>query len=245
MIRLDMSEYSEKQSTAKLIGSPPGYVGFDTGGFLTEQVIKKPYSIILFDEIEKAHPDVYNVLLQIMEDGRLTDSSGRCADFRNTICIMTSNVGARKITDKYNVGFTTAFREEQSYNQLKLDISRELKNTFSPEFLNRLDEVVVFKPLNKDSIKQICKLMLDDVKHRVKEQGYNLSFKEDVVEYITQIGYDQKYGARPIRRVIQNEVENKFADFIITKKVKKNNEVVLGFAENEKEICIVPDKNSI
>ena len=242
MIRLDMSEYSEKQSTAKLIGAPPGYIGYEGGGFLTEQIIKKPYSIILFDEIEKAHPDVYNILLQIMEDGRLTDSLGRTADFRNTICIMTSNVGARKITDKYNIGFATSFHEEQSYNTLKLDISRELKNTFSPEFLNRLDEIVVFKPLDKDSIKQICKLMLDDVSHRVKEQGYNLFFKEDVIEYITKIGYDQKYGARPIRRVIQNEVENKFADFIINKKVKKNNDIILDYKESEKEISIVSEK---
>lgn len=242
MIRLDMSEYSEKQSVAKLIGSPPGYVGYEGGGFLTEQVIKKPYSIILFDEIEKAHPDVYNILLQIMEDGRLTDSTGRSADFKNTICIMTSNVGARKITDKYNIGFTTTFHEEQSYNALKTDISRELKNTFSPEFLNRLDEIVVFKPLDKDSIKKICKLMLDDVSFRVKEQGYNLSFKDEVVEHITKVGYDSKYGARPIRRVIQNEVENKFADYIITKKIKKNNEIVLGYKESEKEICIVSEK---
>ena len=217
MIRVDMSEYMEPHSVSKLIGSPPGYVGFDDGGQLTEKIRRKPYAVILFDEVEKAHPDVMNMLLQILEDGRLTDSQGRTVNFKNTVVIMTSNVGARAITDKKTLGFT-ANREsmekdnEKEYEDTKKEVMAELKKQFRPEFINRVDEIIVFHKLNKEEIEQIIDILLKQVAKRLEEQDIQVIFDKALKELITKKGTDVSYGARPLRRTIQNLVEDKLAE---------------------------------
>lgn len=233
MIRLDMSEYMEPHSVSKLIGSPPGYVGYDEGGQLTEQVRRKPYSILLFDEIEKAHPDVFNILLQILEDGRLTDSNGRVVNFKNTVIIMTSNVGARNITETKHMGFASKEDSLKDYENTKQQVMSELKKQFRPEFLNRLDEIVVFKKLSRESIKTITKLMLKEFEKRVKEKDMTLEITDAVVEYISKIGFDDTYGARPLRRSIQSNIEDAFAESILDSTIKDGDSVKIDVIDNK------------
>ena len=235
MIRFDMSEYMESHSVSKLIGSPPGYVGYDEGGQLTEQVRRKPYSIVLFDEIEKAHPDIFNMLLQILDDGRLTDSNGRTVNFKNTVIIMTSNVGARNIVEKHSIGFASKEDSKQNYEKTKSLVMDELKKTFRPEFLNRLDEIIVFNKLGKEAIEKITKLMLDDVKVRLKNKNITVEFTDKLIEHISKVGFDQVYGARPLRRAIQNNIEDMLAEEILDGKIKVGSNIIVN-AENEKII---------
>ena len=222
MIRLDMSEYMESHSVSKLIGSPPGYVGYDEGGQLTEQVRRKPYSVILFDEIEKAHPDVYNMLLQILDDGRLTDAQGRVVSFKNTIIIMTSNVGvsALKNTPKA-LGFSeeSSERNEQKTKEILLDA---LKKRFKPEFLNRVDVITVFHPLNEAQIKLIAKNMLYDINKKLKDKNITITFSEDVLDMVATQGYDPEYGARPLRRLIEQKIEDKLAEEMLAGNIQDN-----------------------
>jgi ATP-dependent Clp protease ATP-binding subunit ClpC len=215
MIRLDMSEYMEKHSVSKLIGSPPGYVGYDDAGQLTEKVKRKPYSIILFDEIEKAHPDVFNILLQVLEDGILTDSHGQRTDFRNTVIVMTSNIGARRMTDLKSLGFAISDDTVYKYEDMKRNVLEELKDTFRPEFLNRVDDVIVFRPLDIKDIEKIAGMMLDRIRERVASGGLVLTFDDNVKEYFARHGYDPKYGARPLRRKITEMLENRIAEKIL------------------------------
>ena len=219
-----MSEYMESHSVSKLIGSPPGYVGFDDGGQLTEKIRRKPYAVILFDEIEKAHPDVMNMLLQILEDGRLTDSQGRTVNFKNTVIIMTSNVGARAITDKKALGFTEVQNDKEiadkEYESVKKDVLAELKKEFRPEFINRIDEIIVFHKLVKEEIDQIIDIMLKQVKKRMEDQNIEIEIDESVKELISKKGIDTNYGARPLRRAIQSMLEDKIAESILDGIVK-------------------------
>lgn len=214
-IRLDMSEYMEKHSVSKLIGSPPGYIGFDEGGRLTSLVRLNPYSVVLFDEIEKAHQDIYNILLQILEDGILTDSSGRTVSFKNTIMILTSNIGAKNITEPKNLGFSEKRSREVEYEDIKHKINNALKTEFNPEFLNRLDEIIIFNQLDFENIKSICKNMLSDVKHLASNVGISIEFNDDAIEEIAKKSYDKVYGARPIRRTIMSLVENPLSKKIL------------------------------
>ena len=228
LIRIDMSEYMEAHSVSKLIGSPPGYVGFDEGGQLTEKIRSKPYSVILFDEIEKAHPDVMNILLQVLDDGRLTDSTGRTVDFKNTVIIMTSNIGARLITEKKNLGFgNNKDKNENEYEETKKDVLNELKKELRPEFLNRIDDIIVFHKLNDEEIKQIIEILLNNVKKRIEEQGYVLEFDESIKKLIADKGTNKSFGARPLKRTIQNLVENKIAEYILDGKIEKGKKVTL------------------
>jgi len=231
MIRVDMSEFMEPHSVSKLIGSPPGYVGFDEGGQLTEKIRRKPYSVILFDEIEKAHPDVMNMLLQILEDGRLTDSQGRTVNFKNTVIIMTSNLGARVITDKKFLGFTNNTsentaenhkqNEQKEYENTKKEVMDILKKELRPEFINRIDEIIVFHKLNDNEIGQIIDIMLKEVVNRLKEQKYDIELGPEVKELVAKEGIDKNFGARPLRRTIQNLVEDKLAEEILDNKLNK------------------------
>ena len=229
MIRVDMSEFMEGHSTAKLIGAPPGYVGFDEGGQLTEKIRRKPYSVILFDEIEKAHPDVMNILLQILDDGRLTDSQGRTVDFKNTVIIMTSNIGARLITDKKSLGFSeNKENDNKEYENTKKEVMAELKKEFRPEFLNRIDETIVFHKLTDTEIDKIIDLMLKEVERRMKEQGIELKIEKSVKKLVSEKGIDKSYGARPLRRAIQNIVEDSLAEYILDGKIKAGEEVKIA-----------------
>ena len=213
MIRLDMSEYMEKHAVSKLIGSPPGYVGFDEGGQLTEKIRRHPYSVLLLDEIEKAHPDVFNIMLQILEDGRLTDSKGRLVDFKNCVIIMTSNLGATNI-DAKRIGFSVA-ESDRGYEQMKQGILEELKKAFRPEFINRLDDIIVFHKLSQEHTKQIVRLMLSNVIKRLEEREIYLTYSDDTVEYLAKEGFDENYGARPLRRMIQQIVEDEMSEEIL------------------------------
>ena len=233
MLRLDMSEYMEKHTVSKLIGSPPGYVGFDEGGQLTEKVRRKPYSVVLFDEIEKAHPDVFNMLLQILEDGRLTDSQGRTVDFKNTVIIMTSNVGARLITDKQkSLGFTqeTADAKQEDIKSLVLG---ELKKVFRPEFLNRVDDIIVFNKLTQDEIKQIAGKMLDTLAGRLKAMNISITFTDAAVTAIADKGFDDSYGARPLRRAIQSEIEDTLSEQMLDGKITENSSVTCDYQDGK------------
>jgi ATP-dependent Clp protease ATP-binding subunit ClpC len=236
MLRLDMSEYMEKHTVSKLIGSPPGYVGFEEGGQLTEKVRRKPYSVVLFDEIEKAHPDVFNMLLQILEDGRLTDSQGRTVDFKNTIIIMTSNVGARLITEKQSsLGFNSENEnaEESEKKDIKELVTGELRKVFRPEFLNRVDDIIVFNKLNKDEIEQIAVKMLKTLENRLDKMNIKISFTDNAVSEIADKGFDENYGARPLRRAIQNEIEDPLSEQMLEGKVKDGAVVTCDFADGQ------------
>ncbi|HET7616475.1 MAG TPA: ATP-dependent Clp protease ATP-binding subunit, partial [Bacillales bacterium] len=211
ILRIDMSEYMEKHATSRLVGSPPGYVGHDEGGQLTEKVRQKPYSVILLDEIEKAHPEVFNILLQVLEDGRLTDSKGRVVDFRNTVLIMTSNVGARELKRNSHVGFNVQ-SDVAEYGEMKDKVMTELKRTFRPEFLNRIDEIIVFHALEKEHLKQIVTLMSGQLKKRLKEQGIDLEMTPKAEEKIVELGFDPDYGARPLRRALQKQIEDRLSE---------------------------------
>ena len=236
MIRIDMSEFMESHSVAKLIGSPPGYVGYDEGGQLTEKVRRKPYSVILFDEMEKAHPDVMNMLLQILEDGRLTDSQGRTVNFKNTIIIMTSNVGAKLITDKNKLGFAndkSAEDEKQEYENIKKEVLAELKKQFRPEFINRIDDIIVFHKLNNEDINKIMEIMLKQVQKRLELQNYKVEIDDSAKELIAKKGVDNNYGARPLRRSIQNMLEDKIAEAILDGILKPGKKAIATAKDDE------------
>ncbi len=240
MIRVDMSEYMEKHSVSKLVGSPPGYVGFDEGGQLTEKVRRKPYSVVLFDEIEKAHPDVFNILLQILDDGQLTDSQGRLVDFKNCVIIMTSNVGARNITEPKSLGFTSG-DEKVINNNMKSGVMDELKKMFRPEFLNRVDEIIVFSRLTEDEIKDIAGIMLSSLESRLKANGINAEFDEEVKALLAKEGFDPIYGARPLRRAIVSKVEDLFAGEMLDGKVKVGDNVIVSAENGEIVIKVKKD----
>ena len=228
MIRVDMSEYMEKHSVSKMIGSPPGYVGHEDGGQLSEKVRRNPFSVVLFDEIEKAHPDVFNILLQVLDDGHITDSQGRKVDFKNTIIIMTSNAGAQSIIEPKKLGFGVHEDEKQDHERMKSNVMEEVKRLFKPEFLNRIDETIVFRALNKDDMKQIVTLMTNELQKRCKDQlQINLVVRDAAKSDIVEKAYDRKYGARPLRRKIQNEIEDRLAEEIIAGKVKAGDRVVV------------------
>ena len=228
MIRVDMSEYMEKHSVSKMIGSPPGYVGHEDGGQLSEKVRRNPFSVVLFDEIEKAHPDVFNILLQVLDDGHITDSQGRKVDFKNTIIIMTSNAGAQSIIEPKKLGFGVHEDEKQDHERMKSNVMEEVKRLFKPEFLNRIDETIVFRALNKDDMKQIVTLMTNELQKRCKDQlQINLVVRDAAKSDIVEKAYDRKYGARPLRRKIQNEIEDRLAEEIIADKVKAGDRVVV------------------
>ncbi|MEN6461408.1 MAG: ATP-dependent Clp protease ATP-binding subunit [Syntrophomonas sp.] len=231
IIRLDMSEYMEKHAVSRMIGSPPGYVGYDEGGQLTEKVRRKPYSVILLDEIEKAHPDVFNILLQVLEDGRLTDGQGRTVDFRNTVVIMTSNVGAETLQKSKTVGFTRAVDEAEDYARMKDRVMEQMKHTFRPEFLNRVDEMIVFQSLSEPELKEIIKLLLKDLALRIKEAGFELEIAEAARELIIKEGYDPAYGARPLKRAIQKLVEDKVSEEILKKTVEPGDRILVDAEE--------------
>ncbi len=236
LIRVDMSEYMEKHSVSKMIGSPPGYVGFDEGGQLSERVRKNPYSVVLFDEIEKAHPDVFNVLLQVLDDGHITDSQGRKVDFKNTIIIMTSNAGAQKIIDPKLLGFSGARDEDKDHNDMKNNVMEEVKRMFKPEFINRIDDIIVFRALTKEDIKGISSIMLKELKDRVKKQmNITITYGDTLKNYIFEKGYDKKYGARPLKRTIQNEIEDQLAEYILAGKVSKAGRVSISVKDNKVE----------
>ncbi|MBS4179701.1 ATP-dependent Clp protease ATP-binding subunit [Lederbergia citrea] len=232
MIRIDMSEYMEKHSTSRLVGSPPGYVGFEEGGQLTEKVRRKPYSVILLDEIEKAHPDVFNILLQVLEDGRLTDSKGRTVDFRNTVLILTSNVGAEALRRNKYVGFSIQ-DGEQDYKDMKGKVMEELKKAFRPEFLNRVDEIIVFHSLEKPHLKEIVTLMSEQLTKRLKEQDMDLELSEAAKEKITEEGYDPEYGARPLRRAIQKFIEDRLSEELLKGTIATGNHILIDVENGE------------
>ena len=241
LIRIDMSEYMESQSVAKLIGAPPGYVGYDEAGQLTEKVRRKPYSVILFDEIEKAHPDVMNSLLQVLDDGRLTDSQGRTVNFKNTIIIMTSNVGARLITEKKTLGFSDKKEiedKQKAYEETKKEVLAELKKEFKPEFLNRIDDIIVFHKLEQEDIRKIIDLMINKVKELMKKQGIEIEVTDSAKDLVAKQGFDQNYGARPLRRAIQSMIEDKVAEAILDGKVK--DKVIVDC--NEDKIVVIADE---
>ncbi len=233
IIRVDMSEYMEKHSVSKLIGSPPGYVGFEDGGQLSDKVRQNPYSVVLFDEIEKAHPDVFNVLLQVLDDGHITDSKGRKVSFKNTIIIMTSNAGANRIVDPKHLGFSQGDTEKADYEKMKANVMEEVKLMFRPEFLNRIDDIIVFHTLSESEVKSIVSLMLKNLAKQVKEQmDIALSFTSSLKTYLAKESYDKKFGARPLRRMIQNKVEDMLAEEVLAEKVKAGDKVTVGYKSN-------------
>ncbi|HOE57240.1 MAG TPA: AAA family ATPase, partial [Bacillota bacterium] len=234
MIRIDMSEYMEKHTVSKLIGSPPGYVGYEEGGQLTEKIRRKPYSVILLDEIEKAHPDIFNVLLQILDDGRLTDGKGRTVDFKNSVVIMTSNVGVSTIRKQAVLGFATSANEkEDAYEKMKNNVLEELKRTFRPEFLNRVDETIVFHQLEQEHIKLIVDLMLKSLLDRIKDMGINVEVTDKARGFLAEKGYDQAYGARPLRRAIQRMVEDRISEEILKGEIKTGAGVLIDAEEDK------------
>ena len=234
MIRVDMSEYMEKHSISRLVGSPPGYVGYDDGGQLTEKVRRKPYSLILFDEIEKAHPDVFNMLLQVLDDGRLTDANGRTVDFRNTIIVMTSNVGAQELRDRKFAGFgTTSDSNAQDYDTIKSTMMKELKETFRPEFINRVDDIIVFHSLEKEHLTEIVSLMIEELQERLIDQNINIEVTDKAKAQITEDGYDPEYGARPLARSIQKNIEDTLSEALLSGADFENKVVVVDYKNKE------------
>ncbi|MEG0951616.1 MAG: AAA family ATPase, partial [Niameybacter sp.] len=230
MIRLDMSEYMEKHAVSKLIGSPPGYIGYEEGGQLTEKVRRKPYCVVLFDELEKAHSDVFNILLQILDDGHITDSSGRRVNFKNTIIIMTSNLGARNIIEPKRVGFNSTTDEKKNYEEMKKSVMDELKHVFRPEFLNRIDETLVFHSLTNEHIKEIAHIMIRDLTNRItKNVGIQIKLTQEALNFLAEKGYSKAYGARPLKRTIQTYIEDKLADEILGGQLREGDEVQVDF----------------
>ena len=232
-VRLDMSEYMESHSVSKLIGSPPGYIGHDDKGQLTEKIKNRPYSLVLFDEIEKAHPDMFNILLQLFDEGKLTDSTGTEVNFRNTIIMMTSNIGTKEIINENSLGFASNTRTEEDNEQI---ILKQLSNHFRPELLNRIDEKIVFKALGKDEIFKIAELELSYVIDRLKEKKYKIKYSNDVIKYIAENGYDKKYGARPIKRLINSEIGNSIAQAILKNEINQKEEIGLIVDKKENKI---------
>ncbi|MFV0561130.1 MAG: ATP-dependent Clp protease ATP-binding subunit [Enterococcus sp.] len=243
LIRVDMSEYMEKYSTSRLIGSPPGYVGYDEGGQLTEKIRQKPYSVVLLDEVEKAHPDVFNILLQVLDDGHLTDAKGRKVDFRNTIVIMTSNIGATELREEKNVGFNVK-DITQDYNAMQKRILEELKKAFRPEFLNRIDETVVFHSLTKEEIREIVQIMSKSVIHRLAEQEIQVKITQAAIDVIGQVGFDPEYGARPIRRALQKEVEDRLSEALLGGDIHLGDRVTLGASKGKITLTVRKNKKT-
>jgi ATP-dependent Clp protease ATP-binding subunit ClpC len=234
LIRVDMSEYTEKFNTSRLIGSPPGYVGHNQGGQLTEAVRNKPYSVVLFDEIEKSHRDVFDLLLQIFDEGHLTDGMGRKVNFKNTLIIMTSNVGSRKLQDfGAGIGFTTGSKDVKRAEEEKHVITKALKNRFSPEFLNRVDESVIFNALDEKQVEKITEIEVEKLSERLSEVGYNFKFNKSVIKHITENGFDEKYGARPIKRAIQDKLEDFISEEILKGIVVKGKRYTLSYDKKE------------
>ena len=239
LIRVDMSEYMEKHSVSKLIGSPPGYVGYEEGGQLSEKIRRNPYSVILFDEVEKAHPDIFNILLQVLDDGHITDAQGRKVDFKNTVIIMTSNAGAANIVAPKKLGFVASDDEAQDYKRMKEGVMDEVKRIFKPEFLNRIDDIIVFHPLNKDNIRKIVKIMLDEIFARTADQlSIDLSANRSVLDHLAENGFDPNYGARPLRRAIQNEVEDALAEAILDERIKGGDKVGLSIKKGRIDFTV-------
>ena len=244
LIRVDMSEFMEKHTVSKLIGSPPGYVGYDEGGQMSEKVRRNPYSVVLFDEIEKAHPDIFNVLLQVLDDGRITDSTGRVVDFKNTVIIMTSNAGAQNIIQPKNLGFMSQADEKKDHENMKNKVMEEVKRLFKPEFLNRIDDIIVFHTLSKDEIGQIVDLMINSVNKRTLEQmKISIELDMDAKDYIVSKGYDSKHGARPLRRTIQNEIENVLAEKILEGEVKNGSKVLVSCKDGKLSFSLKRGRN--
>ncbi|MBO0478786.1 ATP-dependent Clp protease ATP-binding subunit [Vagococcus fluvialis] len=241
LIRVDMSEFMEKHSTSRLVGSPPGYVGYDEGGQLTERIRQKPYSVILLDEVEKAHPDVFNILLQVLDDGHLTDSKGRKVNFKNTILIMTSNIGATALRDEKTVGFA-AKDATKNHEAMKSRVLEELKKRFRPEFLNRVDEMLVFHSLTKEELHEIVKIMSQSIIERLKLQKIDLKLTPAAIEVVSKAGFDPEYGARPIRRALQKEVEDKLSDMLLLGEITPNSKVVVGASKGEIQVKVTPSK---
>lgn len=231
-----MSEYMEKFAVSRLVGAPPGYVGYDEGGQLTEAVRRKPYSVILLDEIEKAHPDVFNILLQVLDDGRLTDSQGRVVDFKNTVIIMTSNLGSQAIMNSKSLGFTSVDDEdtkaEVDYETMKGKVMDNLKKAFRPEFLNRIDDIVVFHPLTADELKQIVGIMTNDLRKRLADRDLTLEFSDAALTELAKDGYDPEYGARPLRRTIQNKIEDPLADALLSGQYQDGDTIKVALDDN-------------
>jgi ATP-dependent Clp protease ATP-binding subunit ClpC len=237
LVRIDMSEYMEKFTVSRLIGAPPGYVGYEEGGQLTEKVRRKPYSVILLDEIEKAHPDIYNILLQVLDDGQLTDGLGRKVDFKNTLIIMTSNIGARQLKDfGEGVGFATQSRMQNSEEANKAVIEKALKRTFSPEFLNRVDDVVIFNSLTKENIFEIIDILMKGVMARLKNLGFELELTAEAKDFIAEKGYDQQYGARPLHRAIQKYLEDPLAEEILNMNIKQGDVMVADLDKESQKL---------
>ena len=236
LIRVDMSEYMEKQSVSKMVGSPPGYVGYEDGGQLSEKIRRNPYSVILFDEIEKAHPDVFNILLQVLDDGRITDSQGRSVDFKNTIIIMTSNAGAQRIVEPKTLGFASSVTEDSEYSGMKDGVMEEVRKLFKPEFLNRIDDIIVFRQITKDNMKDILNILLEQINNRTKEQmDITLHVSDEAKEYLIDRGFDKKYGARPIKRVLQNEIEDNLAEKVLDGTLADDEDVFVSLSKNEND----------
>jgi ATP-dependent Clp protease ATP-binding subunit ClpC len=241
MIQVDMSEYMEKHSVSRLVGSPPGYIGYDEGGQLTEAVRRKPYSVVLLDEIEKAHPDVFNILLQILEDGKLTDAQGRKVDFRNTIVIMTSNIGASTISKNQTLGFSVGDDSGLSYEEMKDRIMGELKKVFRPELLNRIDEVIVFHKLTKEEIMVIVELMMKRLRDQMGDHEAVIELTESAKELLVEKGYDPTMGARPLRRAIQRFIEDPLADFVLGRELGTGSTILIDRKnEDEVDITVIP-----
>ena len=244
MIRIDMSEYMEKHSVSKLIGSPPGYVGHEDGGQLSEKVRRHPYSVVLFDEIEKAHPDVFNILLQVLDDGHITDSQGRKVDFRNTVIIMTSNAGAQSIVDAKRLGFNTVQDEKEDYKKMQSNVMNEVKRIFRPEFLNRIDEIIVFHALTESELEKIVGLLCQDLIQRAKEQlDITLKIKSAAKKLIAEAGTDRKYGARPLKRALQTKLEDPLTEAILNGEIKRSDLVETGVSKNEIKFSVKETKN--
>ena len=234
MIRVDMSEYMEKHSVSKMIGSPPGYVGYEEGGQLSEKVRRNPYSVLLFDEIEKAHPDVFNILLQVLDDGHITDAQGRKVDFKQTIIIMTSNAGAQAIMEPKHLGFMSGNDEKKDHERMKGGVMEEVRRIFKPEFLNRIDDIIVFHALIKEHIRSIVTLLFRELQQRCKEQmDITLKVRTSVRDHIAEAGFDEKYGARPLKRAIQNQVEDLLAEELLEGRVKAGDEVTVTMVKDK------------
>ena len=245
MTRIDMSEYQERHSVSRLVGAPPGYVGYEEGGQLTEKVRRKPYAVILLDEVEKAHPDVFNMLLQVLDDGHLTDSLGRKVDFRNTIIIMTSNIGARKLKDfGTGVGFGTKSQKQQEDENTKKVIEGALKKAFAPEFLNRVNHGVIFNALEKEDIKKIINIELERLFTRIKDVGYSFSLSESAKDFIAEKGFDKQYGARPLNRAIQKYIEDALAEKIINSSIVEGDTLYMDFDKEKEELVIDVQKTA-
>jgi ATP-dependent Clp protease ATP-binding subunit ClpC len=238
MVRLDMSEFMERHEVSKLIGAPPGYVGYEEGGKLTEAVRRRPYAVILLDEIEKAHPDVFNILLQILEDGRLTDGQGRVVDFKNTVVIMTSNLGAQDLMKGPTIGFAASSENGIDFEEAKKSILDAVKRTFRPEFINRIDEIVVFKPLGEKELLQIVDLMIKDVAKRLAEKGLFVEVTDAAKEFLLKKGYEPKFGARPLRRAIQRYLEDRLADILLEGKIKPDSVIKVDVRDDD--IIFIP-----